>query len=175
MNISISGLDNTISHMKTLNDNLLYKTSTLVAHLAQAGYEIANYRFGIAQYDGINDVSLSMSFSGNTATLTASGQSVLFIEFGSGITFTEENPKAVELGFIRGKYGKGNGSKPSWVYVGEEGSEGSNGHFLRKTKDDQIVVRTKGNPPANAMYEASKNIREKIILEVKEVLFSDRY
>lgn len=172
MNISINGLDNAISHMKMLNDNLLYKTSTLVAHLAQAGYEIANYRFGIAQYDGTNDVSLSMSFSGNTATLTASGQSVLFIEFGSGITFTEENPKAVELGFIRGKYGKGNGSKPSWVYVGEQGS---NGQILRKTKDDEIVVRTKGNPPANAMYEASKNIREKIILEAKEVLFSDRY
>lgn len=172
MNISITGLDNAISHMKMLNDNLLNKTSTLVAHLIQAGYEIANYRFGIAQYDGINDVSLSMSFSGNTATLTASGQSVLFIEFGSGITFTEVNPKAIELGFIRGKYGKGNGLKPSWVYVGEQGS---NGQFLRKTKDDEIVVRTKGNPPANAMYEASKNIREKIISEVKEVLFSDRY
>lgn len=30
MNISINGLDNAISHMKMLNDNLLYKTSTLV-------------------------------------------------------------------------------------------------------------------------------------------------
>lgn len=172
MNISINGLDSTISHMKTLNDNLLNKTSTLVAHLINAGYEIADYRFGIAQYDGTNDVSLSMSFSGNTATLTASGQAVLFIEFGSGITFTEKNPKAVELGFIRGKYGKGNGSKPSWVYVGEQGS---NGHFLRETKDEQAVVRTKGNPPANAMYEASKTIRQKLISEVKEVLFNDRY
>lgn len=172
MNISINGLDSTISHMKTLNDNLLNKTSTLVAHLINAGYEVADYRFGIAQYDGTNDVSLSMSFSGNTATLTASGQAVLFIEFGSGITFTEKNPKAAELGFIRGKYGKGNGSKPSWVYVGEQGS---NGHFLRETKDEQAVVRTKGNPPANAMYEASKTARQKLISEVKEVLFNDRY
>lgn len=172
MNISINGLDSTISHMKMLNDNLLNKTSTLVAHLIKAGYEVADYRFGIAQYDGTNDVSLSMSFSGNTATLTASGQAVLFIEFGSGMTFTEQNPKAIELGFIRGKYGKGNGSKPSWVYVGEQGS---NGHFLRETKDEQAVVRTNGNPPANAMYEASKTARQKLISEVKEVLFNDRY
>ena len=172
MNISINGLNNTISHMKMLNDNLLYKTSTLVAHLIQAGYEIANYRFGIAQYDGTNDVSLSMSFSGNTATLTASGQSVLFIEFGSGITFTEENPKAVELGFIRGTYGKGKGSNFNWVYIGDKGS---NGEVIRTTVDGETVVRTKGNPPANAMYEASKTARQIIISEVKEVLFSDRY
>lgn len=172
MNISINGLDSTISHMKTLNDNLLNKTSTLVAHLINAGYEIANYRFGIAQYDGINDVSLSMSFSGNTATLTASGQAVLFIEFGSGITFTEENPKAVELGFIRGTYGKGKGSNLNWVYIGDKGS---NGEVIRTTVDGETVVRTKGNPPANAMYEASKTARQILISEVKEVLFSDRY
>lgn len=172
MNISINGLDSTISHMKTLNDNLLNKTSTLVAHLINAGYEIANYRFGIAQYDGINDVSLSMSFSGNTATLTASGQAVLFIEFGSGITFTEENPKAVELGFIRGTYGKGKGSNLNWVYIGDKGS---NGEVIRTTVDGETVVRTKGNPPANAMYEASKTVRQILISEVKEVLFSDRY
>ena len=172
MNISISGLDNTISHMKMLNDNLLNKTSTRVAHLAQAGYEIANYRFGIAQYDGINDVSLSMSFSGNTATLTASGQSVLFIDVGSGITVTEENQKVVELGFIRGTYGKGKGSNLNWVYIGDKGS---NGEVIRTTVDGETVVRTKGNPPANAMYEASKTARQIIISEVKEVLFSDRY
>lgn len=172
MNISINGLDSTISHMKTLNDNLLNKTSTLVAHLINAGYEIADYRFGIAQYDGTNDVSLSMSFSGNTATLTASGQAVLFIEFGSGITFTEENPKAVELGFIRGTYGKGKGSNLNWAYIGDKGS---NGEVIRTTVDGETVVRTKGNPPANAMYEASKTTRQILISEVKEVLFSDRY
>lgn len=172
MNLSIIGLDETIQQFQSLNENLLNKTSALLAHLVQAGFEIADYRFGVAQYDGTNDVSLSISFSGNTATLTASGKAVLFIEFGTGINFTEENPKATELGFIRGAYGKGNGSKPSWVYVGEQGS---NGQFLRKTKDKQSVVRTKGNPPANAMYEASKTIQQKIISETQEVFFNDRY
>lgn len=168
MNISITGLSETIEHFQSLNESLLNKTSTLVAHLAQAGYEIANYRFGTAQYDGTNDVSLSLSFSGNTATLTASGQAVLFIEFGTGIVFTTENPKAMELGFMRGTYGKGQGSNLNWVYVG---NPGTNGTVLRETPDGETAVKTRGNPPANAMYEASKTIRQIITAEVKEVLF----
>lgn len=168
MNVSITGLSEAIEHFQSLNESLLNKTSTLVAHLAQAGYEIADYRFGTAQYDGTNDVSLSLSFSGNTATLTASGQAVLFIEFGTGIVFTAENPKATELGFMRGTYGKGQGSNLNWVYVG---NPGTNGTVLRETPDGETAVKTRGNPPANAMYEASKTIRQIITAEVKEVLF----
>lgn len=168
MNITVKGLDEAIKHFQSLNESLLNKTSTLVAHLIQAGYEVADYRFGMAQYDGINDVVLSLSFSGNTATLTASGQSVLFIEFGTGIVFTTENPKATELGFMRGTYGKGQGSNLNWIYVG---NPGTNGTVLRETLDGETVVKTRGNPPANAMYEASKAIRQIITAEVKEVLF----
>ena len=43
--------------------------------------------FASAQYDGDNDVSVMMETGNKTWRIVASGESVLFIEYGSGITY----------------------------------------------------------------------------------------
>ena len=43
--------------------------------------------FASAQYDGDNDVSVTMETGNKTWRIVASGESVLFIEYGSGITY----------------------------------------------------------------------------------------
>ena len=162
-------VENTLKDLDLISLTLRNKAQKILKELIISGYTVADYAFADAEYDGTNDVSLSMKFEGNTAELMASGKSVLFIEFGSGIVFTDENPKAAELGFIRGAYGKGNGGKPSWVYVGEAGT---NGYVIDEKRN---VVITQGNPPANAMYEASKVMRDEVVSTVWEVLFGDKH
>ena len=44
---------------------------------------------------------------------------------------------------------------------------GTNG--LERTRGDTTVVLTHGNPPARAMYEASKAMREQIMVIAREV------
>lgn len=163
---------NTLKDLDLISLTLRNKAQKILKELIISGYTVADYAFADAEYDGTNDVSLSMKFEGNTAELIASGKSVLFIEFGSGIVFTDENPKAAELGFIRGTYGKGNGANLKWVYVGEAGT---NGYVIDEKKNGDTVVRTQGNPPANAMYEASKVMRDKVVSTVWEVLFGDKH
>jgi hypothetical protein len=78
----------------------------------------------------------------------------LFIEFGTGVA----NPELVEpsgLTYIHGTYGKLKGLNPNgWIYVGEQGNAG------QPIADG--VYKTKGNPPARAMYDASKDMRAEI-------------
>lgn len=169
MNISVDATG-TIKGLNAISLVLKSKSQEILKRLVLSGYTIADYAYGDAEYDGTKDISLSMNFNGNTAELVASGSTVLFVEFGTGIVFTDENPKAAQLGFIRGTYGKGRGSNLSWTYVGEPGS---NGEIIHEKQDGSTVVKTQGNPPANAMYEASKTIRNEMITVVREVLFGD--
>lgn len=163
--IKITGLDKVIKKL----DNLTDEVSTFkifLQKLADIGVEVAKATFTTAQYDGVNDVKVTSQWiNDNTIQIIASGHAVTFIEFGTGITYSEQHPLASEMGAIRGSFGKGKGSKSSWTYYG---TRGTNGRFIRSS-DKGDVYRTSGNPPARAMYLASKEIKQKILEVCKEV------
>ncbi len=138
------------------------KVNLFVERLAEHGAEIAWKRFSEASYDGDKDVTVTVENDGNTARVVASGETVAFIEFGTGTSFPD-HPSGL---FEHGTYGKGQGSNPKgWVYVGEAGT---GGQWLREG-----VYRTKGNPPAMAMWTATTDMAAAISEIWREVMASD--
>lgn len=113
--------------------------------------------FASAQYDGTNDVSVTMETGNKTWRIVASGESVLFIEYGSGITYPHTS------GF--GNYS----SYPpaSW--------SATHGKWLVDPKLSQFGGKwrirrhfwTYGNPSANVMYDSHKTLRTNLPTRAK--------
>ena len=172
MEIRVTGLDSLIGKLRTYQNSLEDKQHRLLEELAKIGIDVASVRFGSAQYDGDNDVVVNKSpewVGDNKLFITATGQSVTFIEFGTGIHYTEQHPNATALGYVRGAYGQGKGSRDSWGYYG---SPGTNGKVIKES-DKGTVILTHGNPPARAMYDSAKEMRNQILDIAREVFGSD--
>lgn len=172
MEIRVSGIDSLIGKLKTYQKSLEDKQHRLLEELAKIGIDVATVRFQTAQYDGENDVVVSGTpewVGDNKLFITATGQSVTFIEFGTGIHYAEQHPKANALGFIRGAYGQGKGSRDTWGYYG---SPGTNGQVIKETGKGSVVL-THGNSPARAMYDSAKEMRNQVLDIAREVFGSD--
>ena len=103
--------------------------------------------FASAQYDGDNDVSVMMETGNKTWRIVASGESVLFIEYGSGITYPHIS-----------EFGNASAYPPtSW--------SASHGKWLVDPRVSQFGGKwpvpgkgmwTYGNKSANVMYDTKK-------------------
>ena len=168
MEIKTKGLDSLINKMKVYQKSLKEKQRRLLEELFKVGIDVASAKFQTAQYDGENDVVVNKQpeWVGDTKLfLTATGNAVTFIEFGTGVHYTEQHPNAGVIGAIRGTYGHGKGSRDTWGYYG---SQGTNGRIV-KEDDKGTVVLTHGNPPARAMYDSTKEMRNQIVNIAREV------
>lgn len=157
-----TNVDTVIKQIETYRKLLHNRLERLLERLAMIGATEARVRFSQAMYAGKNDVVISVeTVSKSCCQIVAEGQAVLFIEFGTGIS-NPEHPQSAEFGYKHGEYGQGKGMNPKgWVYVGEQGNAGQT---LREG-----VYRTKGNPPARAMYDSAKEMREEILRIAREV------
>lgn len=147
-------------YAQSLND----RCSRLMERLGEIGTRTASDGFSGAQYDGVNDVSVSFErVADDSIRVVANGDAVAFIEFGAGITMGGGHPSAGALGFGPGTYpGNGHWDNPKgWAY---HGSPGSNGVWVR---DD--VYRTLGNPPAMAMANATEEMVRQVVSIAMEV------
>lgn len=166
INVSLF-VDNVIKRLDNYEEVLKRRANALIQKLSDIGMSVASVTFANAQYDGTNDVVVSTRWEDdNHVTILADGKAVTFIEFGTGVTYTEEHPLAKDMGAVRGEYGQGKGKNPNgWAYIGEAGT---NGRVVRSSlKGD--VVRTKGNPPARAMFLATEAIRQQVDRVAQEV------
>ena len=153
--IRMNGLDrhsvrNAINRLKEFQTDYDTKMQTVCERLAHIGEARASVEFSNAQYDGTNDVSVIAEPFGNGWRVRASGNAVLFIEFGSGATKGYGHPEP--QGYGPGTYPstKGHWNDPKgWYY--------------------KHGVRSFGNPPAAAMYHAEQDIRAEIERVVSEV------
>lgn len=169
--IRIHGLEELINRIESYKSSLPAREREYLERLAEIGVDVAKVRFSSAQYDGTNDVKVNAPqwVDGNRIAVCASGNAVTFIEFGTGVFYTEQHPLANEMGMERGGFGQGKGSQSTWGYYGEGGT---NGKFLKSTDKGDLYI-THGNPPARAMYEASKEMRDKALEIAKEVFSFD--
>ena len=163
--------------IKKLNDyvkSLELKTKELKVRLASAGYIIASEGFGTALYDGTNDVSVELSEEGDKLVIRASGQTVYFIEFGTGVHNPEHPLQSGGDGELdsnlpdlvgHGQYGYGLGRLKSWRYPMDKGA-GTGGEPDPKHKGYYI---THGNPPNMPMYNAAKTMRSEVLRIAREV------
>jgi len=124
INVKLKGLDNIIKRLNRLIINVDTMAKEIMDTLSYNGYVNATLGFQEAQYDGDNDVVVSLKWEGNKVELIASGTSVLFIEFGSGIHYDSGNPlrktTTPNVGAI-GSYGRGQGATGKhWIYYSND-------------------------------------------------------
>lgn len=164
--LSQRGIDTLLREIESYTVWLKERSQVLLNRLAQAGFEVASARFAKAAYDGTNDASVSMETrSEGVRAVVAVGASVLFIEFGTGVTYPDNHPQAAELGMKRGEYGQGHGKQSSWGYYGDPGTNG----VVKMKKNGSTVVITHGNPANMPMYETVKELEAMLPELVKEV------
>lgn len=166
MRIKISGVDGVLRRVKGAESGLNSKVRRFMERLGEIGVETAGVRFSSAQYDGTNDVEVSSEWvEENKLVVHADGSAVAFIEFGTGVHYTASHPEAGRFGAVRGSYGYKLGRLDSWRYRGDPGTDGE----LITEGPHAGMVKTHGNPPARAMYDAGKEMRQRISEIAKEV------
>lgn len=150
--LSDENIAQAIKEVRKYKKWVLKKEAELRMRLAAVGATVASIQFSRAIYNGTNDVSVRVDSTGSVAVIYAEGESVAFIEFGSGDKYGHGHPQAGELGMGPGTYpeGKGHWDDPrGWWY-----DHGKHSY---------------GNPPAMAMYQAVQAMTEQITMIAKEV------
>lgn len=180
----ISSIDKAIKELNQIKKNLDQGCKTLVEMLANIGVENAQANFDSAIYAGDNGEvkvtsKIEKTANGYIATVSADGENVGFIEFGTGINFEfpfSDMPDYETDIPLHGTYGKGQGANPhGWWYKGSpngnmpEGTE----QAVRYTKKKGVVVRdgimhTYGNPANSCMHNAYLELQNNINRCVKE-------
>lgn len=162
MKITINPLDkNSINEaiklVKQYKKDFLAKEKEFIKRLAEIGVSVASTGFELADYDGVKDVVVTMEQSGTRAVVIASGSTVGFIEFGTGVRNPEWDNTGMEYTPPKhGTYGKGYGKRPHGWYFKPNGSEGAAQH-------------THGNVPSEAMRTARDVMIERVTQVAREV------
>lgn len=145
-----------IKQLEQYKKDFLDKEELFVRRLAEIGVSVASTGFSLADYDGVNDVQVTMTRSGTRATVIAYGQAVGFIEFGTGVRNPEWDNSGMEYTPPKhGTYGKGLGARPKgWFFTAGEGG---------------AAQHTYGNYPAEAMRTARDVMVEKVVQVAREV------
>lgn len=132
------------------------KETEFVRRLKELGVSVATTGFSMADYDGVNDVLVTETQLGNRALVIAYGETVGFIEFGTGVKFPEYNSAGLEFTPPpHGSYGKGKGKNPhGWFFTQSPGA---------------AARHTYGNPPAEAMLTARDAMIEQVVQIAREV------
>ena len=150
-------VDAGIKELKRYKKWVREKEKELRQRLSMIGASVASIEFSRAVYDGTNDVSVRVEDDGNRATIYAEGQSVLFIEFGSGAKYGYGHPEADWLGY----------GPSSWSINGQLGGKGHwddpKGWWFNSGE------HSFGNPPAMAMVHARDEIVEQLTQIVRGV------
>lgn len=149
---SVSAARQAIEQYKNEMQN---KEAKFVERLAEIGVRVARAGYAIADYDGINDVNVSVILDSSKAFVRADGEVVGFIEFGTGVRYKEYNSAGLEYKPpAHGTYGKGKGKNPKgWYFSVSKGS----------------AQHTYGNPPAEVMLASRDEIISQIVRIAREV------
>lgn len=168
VSLNPDSIDAAIRQLEEYQKGLETKAKLLCERLAAAGYQVASFGFGSAQYDGTNDVSVELLNDGEKLVIKASGEVVMFVEFGAGVHYADDYPSEVKSRVPdivgRGQYGKGHGKQETWAYYGDDA--GTNGW---KNPKRPGLVFTHGNPANMPMYNASKDMRSQMEQIAREV------
>ena len=152
--LSVAGIDRAIKELEEYQKWFNERTRVFLDRLAKEGCEVAQAGFKTATYDGDNDVKVSVDDLGETVrAVVALGRATLFIEFGSGV-ITPLHPETPD-GLGRGSWSDGPNGKGHW--------QDPNGWYYAHGK------KSRGNPANMAMYEAVKDLENRLGQIAREV------
>lgn len=161
LRLSEQGIKDAVTQTEAYKAELNRRVELFAQRLAEVGLAVAKVRFANAEYAGNNDVTCRVESDGTRATIIAEGQAVAFIEFGTGKAYAE-HPSGL---YAHGTYGQGKGSNPNgWAYYGVPGTAGE------AIPGRPGVYRTKGNPPAQAMWMATTEMADRVTSVWREVM-----
>lgn len=145
-----------IKQLERYEKDFKQKEAEFIRRLTEIGVSVATTGFSLADYDGVNDVLVTDTQNGNRAAVIAYGETVGFIEFGTGVKFREWNDTDTDYTPpAHGTYGKGRGANPhGWYFKQGEGA---------------AARHTYGNPPAEAMLAARDAMIDRVIQIAREV------
>lgn len=142
---------------------------SICEELAKIGLQEARVLFGNAQYDGEKDADVNLKPTESGYRIVASGKTVAFIEFGTGVHYNRgfSYPIAKPSGIVGiGEYGKKQGRKDEWKYYSEHA--GTNGVLKKSESTGKSYVITHGNPAQMPMYKALVKMQEEAERVVRE-------
>ena len=164
-----------ISHFTRYQNTFEQKMHDFAETLAGYGIFIAKAEFRAADYSGTNDAEVSDApvwVDDHTLQIVASGESVMFIEFGAGAFYPDDHPAASANGAIRGAYGHGRGANPPWIYRGEKGVSDAEPVLDKNGNERDGLWWTRGNPANKPMWNSAEEMR-KNILDVARAVFAN--
>lgn len=156
LKLSEKGVQNAMKELVAYKQWVCEKEQELRQRLASIGATVASISFSRAIYNGTNDVSVRVDDTGSVAVIYAEGESVAFIEFGSGSKYGYGHPQAKE-------FGVGPGTYPTEANDGKGWWDNPRGWWYAHGKHSY------GNPPAMAMYRAVEAMTEQITVIAEEV------
>lgn len=163
LNISLdeSSIDDAIKKLNEYKKWLEGKSKELCERLAMFGSFKVSSGFFSAIYDGDKDYEVTVEETKDWYNIIASGETVLILEFGAGITYGYGHPLAEEMGM-------GPGTHPDPHYKMVHGELVPN---WRNPKGWYTPDRTHtyGNSPAMPMYNTVQDIRKEVERIAKEV------
>ena len=148
-------VDRAVKQLQQYQKEFAVKEAEFIRRLKEIGVSVAETGFSTADYDGVNDVLIAETQNGNRAAVIAYGETVGFIEFGTGVRNPEWDGAGTDYTPPKhGTYGKGKGANPKgWWFSTSPGS----------------AQHTYGNPPAEAMLTARNAMIEQVITIAREV------
>lgn len=149
IDISSAGIKELQKGLADFDKWVKQKSDELCKRLAEMGAQKAEINFAAAYYDGPEDHAISVESRGDGSyAVVASGTTVLFVEFGSGlIGYGHPEPHGMGPGTYPGK---GHWDDPNgWWYA-----HGKHSH---------------GNPPNMPMYNTVKDLEMELERVVREV------
>lgn len=144
-----------LEKVKQYKRDFATKEREFIKRLAEIGVSVASTGFEVADYDGVKDAQVSMTLRGTRAEVIAYGETVGFLEFGTGVRYPEWDNSGMDYTPPKhGTYGKGHGKRPKgWFFKPGEGA----------------VQHTYGNPPAEALRTARDVMVERVVQIAREV------
>ena len=159
MDLTVAGIDAAIREITDYQAFIRRKTAEFAARLADDGGVQALLGYDQVYYRGPKDVDVNVEeLGGNKYAIVASGETVLILEFGAGITYGSGHPQARGFG-----YGPG-------TYPGQTHALDPKGWWLPKSAGGG---HTFGNAPGMTMYKTSKDLRKRMAEIAMEVFSRD--
>ena len=171
----VKSISAAIAEVQRLRESIDTGAKKLVDKLAEDAVKTATEEYETAEYAGEKDVNVaSVKTAPLKATVSATGDSVLFIEFGTGINKSDSPEARADLksGNVvgHGQYGHHLGRlKTGWRYTGSIGSPHPADTYAITEGDHAGMIQTKGNDAKPALYMAKKHANNKFPELVKEV------
>lgn len=170
MKISIdlddASIGRAIDVLEQYRKSLDEKCMEICRRLADFGVSRASFGFATVEYTGERNIEdIKAVKTANGYEVVANGETILFLEFGAGITYGSGHPQA-------GEFGMGPGTYPNPKYRMVNGEkvynwENPKGWYIPGGE------HTFGNRPSKAMYNTAIDMREEVERVAKDVFGYD--